>query len=518
VNDHDIHRFARTLAEIAHVLEHVDDGEARVKRVLAMTQALVPYSRVALLDVENPSHKLYTLPEAEPSVAASIVESLSRAWHRIVDDGETSGPAQAPTASLMLPVMGLDTINGIIRVDPVDGLDFEATHLRLLSVVAAQLGAYLAMRRLRAEQARHTAELASAIEFQQVLAAVVGHDLRSPLAVIITVATMLRESATDPRQMRALDRALSSAQRANRLISDLIDVTECRVQGAMPIRRQRTDARRIVEDCVDEARIAHAGHRFEMAIAGDDEVFGQWDPHRLAEALTNLINNAVHHGAAEQPVRVMMNHDRDTLTVAVHNTGRPIPSTLLPTIFDPFKRGATTRASGKHGLGLGLYIVHQIVSAHGGSVAVTSTDDHGTTFTLTLPRDATVATTAEHADIRLVLVVDDDEDVRLGVATLLARRGFSVVEAVDGQDAYDKLAAGLRPSVILLDLHMPRMDGTTFCDRVSADPVLAAIPIIIVSSDTAQALKLSTGGAVLTKPVRGADLLRALDELGRDPA
>ncbi|MBA3464328.1 MAG: response regulator [Deltaproteobacteria bacterium] len=513
MNDHDIHRFASTLAEIAHALEHVDEVQARVGRVLELTATMVPYSRITLLDIEDSQHQIHTVPTAEPKSVAVLASSLLRTWRRIVDDTDHRCD-ELPAESLTLPVMGLDRINGLIRVEPPDQGVYDATHLRLLSVVAAQLGAYLTMTRLRAAQARHNAELATAIEFQQVLAAVVGHDLRSPLAVIMTVACMLRETTTDPNQLRALDRALSSAQRASRLISDLIDVTECRVQGAMPIRRLRTDARRIVDDVVEEARIAHPRCTITLDIQGNEVVFGQWDPHRLAEVLTNLINNAVHHGSSAGTVRVTMSYDSSMLQLSVHNTGDPIPDHLFPTIFDPFKRGSSARAAGKHGLGLGLYIVDQITRAHGGTITVLSTHELGTTFTLSLPRDAEVPPPRRLELSQTVMIVDDDPDVRIGIAALLEKRGFGVAEAADGQDAYEQLLRGLRPSAILLDLHMPRMDGQAFYERCAGDPALADIPIIIVSSDAANALKLSRTGAVLAKPVKGADLLRALDSIG----
>lgn len=517
MKDLDIHHFATTLAEIAHALEHDDASAVRIQRVLELTKELVPYARIALLDSEEKDQPLHMVPIGDPAVGEEVAASLRHVWRGMVDEVGDAGRAVPPTPSLTLPVMGLDRINGILRVDPAPGFEYDATHLRLLSVVGAQLGAYLTMVRARAQQARHNAELATAVEFQQILAAVVGHDLRSPLAVIITVASMLRESATDPNQLRALDRALSSAHRASRLITDLIDVTECRVQGAMPIRRKRTDARRVVEDAVEEARVAYPRCLIELDILSNEVVFGQWDPERLGEVLINLVSNAVHHGDAKCGVRVTMAHDDLSLRLTVHNAGPPIAADMLPTIFDPFKRGTSVDSARKHGLGLGLYIVEQIITAHHGTVGVSSSAEQGTTFTINLPRDATVAA-AQPVAAQVILVVDDDEDVRLGVEALLAKRGFQVAQAVDGQDALDQLRRGLRPSAILLDLHMPRMDGETFYARCTDDPDLAKIPIVIVSSDAASAVKLSRAGSFLAKPVRGSELLRALDDISRTDA
>jgi signal transduction histidine kinase/CheY-like chemotaxis protein len=525
VNDREVHRFARTLAEIAHTLEHVDHVRDRVERVLELTRSVVPYRRIALLDIDGAAQCLFAAPSAASDAADHLTASLVSAWRKIVDeteDGEASAALdQAPAAppSLTLPVMGLDRINGVIRVDPPESFEYDATHLRLLSVVAAQLGAFLAMMRLRGEQVKHNAELATVVEFQQVLAAVVGHDLRSPLAVIITVATMLRETTLDPFHRQALDRAFHSAQRASRLISDLIDVTECRVQGAMPIRRQRADARQIIVNCVDEARLAHARRQIELVTSGDETaVFGHWDPDRLAQVLTNLINNAVHHGGAGTAIRVSLHCDARALAFAVHNSGPPIAEHTLPTIFDPFKRGTSSRAAGNHGLGLGLYIVDQIVRAHGGTIAVSSTAEAGTSFTVTLPRETELAGPSAPSDPALILVVDDDEDVRTAITGLLEHRGFRVASAVDGLDALEQLQRGLRPLVIVLDLNMPRMDGQAFHDRCMQDPALATIPILVVSADTAKALRLSGNRGHLTKPVQAAALLRALEDIGAGEA
>lgn len=388
MSEHDVQRFARTLAEVAHALEHVNNVPYRIARVLELTRVLVPYARIALLEAEESGRRLHVVPPADAAVTAVLHASLERALRALTDDAEVSDRDRAPTSSLTLPTIGADRINGILHVTPDAGEPYAATHLRLLAVVAAQLGAYLTMVRLRAEHASHAAELAAAVEFQQVLAGIVGHDLRSPLAVITTVASMLRDKVSDASQIRALDSALHSARRASRLISDLIDVTECRVQGSMSIHRHRIDARAVVEATVQEVRLAHPGRSIAFDHSGDQgSVFGDWDPDRLGELLVNLVNNAVSHGARDGAVRVRMAHDHETLALSVHNTGAPIPATVLRTMFDPFKRGVDRETTRVQGLGLGLYIVDQIIKAHAGTVSVTSDLEAGTTFTVRLPRE-----------------------------------------------------------------------------------------------------------------------------------
>ncbi|MFY0521974.1 sensor histidine kinase [Archangium gephyra] len=110
---------------------------------------------------------------------------------------------------------------------------------------------------------------------------------------------------------------------------------------------------------------------------------GEWDPDRLAQVISNLVGNALHHGASHTPVEVALHQEDSTLVLTVHNQGAPIPEALLPHVFDPFRGSG---GGSRQGLGLGLYIVQQILQAHGGSISVDSRADSGTTFTVRLPR------------------------------------------------------------------------------------------------------------------------------------
>jgi signal transduction histidine kinase len=165
------------------------------------------------------------------------------------------------------------------------------------------------------------------------------------------------------------------------MISTLLDFTESRFRGALPITRAPADLGDLTAAVVDELRAAHRDRVITLDARGDTH--GQFDGARLAQVVSNLVANALAHGAADQPVEVSLVGDHD-IVLGVRNRGPVIPPELIATIFEPFRRGPGVESP--RGLGLGLYIVDQIVRAHGGAVSVESTVERGTVFTVRIPR------------------------------------------------------------------------------------------------------------------------------------
>jgi signal transduction histidine kinase/CheY-like chemotaxis protein len=530
--DADVRKVAKALERIASALESADDMRERVHQTLVMTQELVPFHQCALLLVDpRTGTELCVVPSvAQPAEREVLLALLSRIY-RLVEDAEELGPPSTRAQHLALPVMGLDRVIGVLRVEPPEGFAYDARHLRLLSVVAAQLGAYFTMVKLREADSRRSEELAKAHEFQQLMLGVVGHDLRNPLSVIKIAASELLSRTTDPTQVKNLERTVRNADKANRIISDLLDVTHVRVGGHMPIALQRTDLIPLLENVCDDFRLRHANIELVSNESGSCEI--ECDPVRLSQMFDNLIGNAVGHGQKGSPVRVELRVSTEDVVLSVHNLGTPIPDDLLPFIFDPFRQGAHRHRRPGGGLGLGLYIVDQVIRAHGGQVTARSDGATGTTFTVAMPRwhgamqtfragvnpmltrpedSETQPLTREEAD--LVMVVDDDVDVREGVAELLENVGFQVAKAAHGVEAIDLLQKGIRPRLVLLDLSMPVMDGWGFLDAIQGS-AFATIPVCVISSDAARAVRLSRAGvsAFLQKPVSLADLLQTMQRL-----
>jgi sigma-B regulation protein RsbU (phosphoserine phosphatase) len=174
-----------------------------------------------------------------------------------------------------------------------------------------------------------------------------------------------------------------------RMINDLLDFTRARLGGGYPVSRARMSVHDVLRQVVEELEVAHPQRRFELNLSGNG--WGDWDADRIAQAASNLVGNAVQYSPEDTQVEVSARDEGEGICVQVHNVGLPIPADRLPHIFDPFVRGLeSSRGTARTGLGLGLYITHEIVRAHAGTLRVTSTEADGTRFWMTLPRYAPV--------------------------------------------------------------------------------------------------------------------------------
>lgn len=226
---------------------------------------------------------------------------------------------------------------------------------------------------------------------KEIFLATLGHDLRTPLGAIYTSAAFMLDTheLTEPH-LSLTKRIAASAKRTVGMVGDLLDFTRGRLGGGIPITRAEVNLGKIVHDAVDEVVAAHPDATVKVETRGD--VRGRWDPGRISQAVANILGNAVQHGTAGAPITVCVRGDTDEVAISVHNLGAAIRPEQLDGIFNPMKsRGAErgkapARAGPTGSLGLGLYIVERIVTAHGGRTDVESTDQAGTTFTIHLPR------------------------------------------------------------------------------------------------------------------------------------
>ena len=234
------------------------------------------------------------------------------------------------------------------------------------------------------ENARLTAQLEKAVVFREQLVAILAHDLRNPLSAVRgLVALVLRRDDTSEEARRDLAQVDRSAKRMVEMIGALLDVVDSRFLGRLAISREPGDFREIVGHAIEELRAAHPERAIELAAPAP--VLGSWDAARIAQVVTNLVGNALAHGDRAEAVRVTVTGLDEGVTLAVHNRGPTIAEEALPGLFEPFQR-ARVEGSEHRGLGLGLYIVAQLMAAHAGTVSVESAAG-STTFTVRVPLD-----------------------------------------------------------------------------------------------------------------------------------
>ena len=238
-----------------------------------------------------------------------------------------------------------------------------------------------------AEHRRIQEEFMRAAELEQQLVGIVGHDVRTPLsAILVTAQAQLASSKLEPAQRVAFERVARGGERIRQIADLLLDFTRARLGGGIPVTRRPGDLNALCRRVADELQAAHPGQVLQCEL-WPRALPGEWDLDRLAQVLANLLDNAFKHGAEGTPVRLSSREQgEDEVLLEVHNEGPPIPEHLLAVIFEPFRRGEPADEPARTSLGLGLYIAHDIVRAHGGSLTVHSTAGEGTTFRVCLSR------------------------------------------------------------------------------------------------------------------------------------
>lgn len=224
-------------------------------------------------------------------------------------------------------------------------------------------------------------ELREALRVNEMFTAVLGHDLRNPLAAVLNGAELLLLMSGEKKVNAVATRIRSSAQRMEKMVSQLLDVARIR-SGGVALELAPGNVEQVCRRIADELK--QAGHTNPVLIDCVGSADGVFDPHRIGQVLSNLLANALAHGDAQAPVRVDIDgSEPDWLRLRIHNHGA-MPESMVTQAFMPFRPGREGR--GQPGLGLGLYIVKYFIDAHQGSITLTSNATQGTTFDIRLPR------------------------------------------------------------------------------------------------------------------------------------
>jgi signal transduction histidine kinase len=229
-----------------------------------------------------------------------------------------------------------------------------------------------------AEQVNHSRDL---------FLAILGHDLRAPLqAVSMSTELLLRKATLEGDALTCAINIKRGARHMAVMVSDLLELVRSRLGKSLPIEPKPMELADAAHAAIAEACAGNPECDPIIRVVGDTH--GVWDAGRLDQMLQNLIGNAIQHGLNKRDVTVTVTGEPDSVRMTVHNFGVPIPDDAIPTVFDPMVRSASEDlGQPTTSLGLGLFIVKEVVDAHGGTIDVSSNQTDGTLFTVVLPRN-----------------------------------------------------------------------------------------------------------------------------------
>ncbi len=567
----------RMVGSIADVSErHVADESLRVQFGLAralsaatsLTEAAASSLRVICAEMHW-SHGAFWAPSSEgphlvrdtihppgaPAGAATLAATLApgeglvgRVWQSREADWAPGTGTETSGLIFATPIHAGERTLGVLEFHGSDAGPPAPGRVRTLAALGAQLGQFF--ERMRAEERLRrrgeellvaNTELARASRLKDAFLASMSHELRTPLNSILGLAETLAEGVHGPlndHQTRYLGMVLSSGRHLLELINDILDLAKLEA-GHHDLALQPCDLREI---CVASLQIIQpAARQRRQALAAEPPPPGiivRADARRLQQVFINLLGNAVKFTPEGGRLGLRVTRSEHEVSIAVWDEGIGIPDEHLPRLFQPFVQLDSRLARGHGGTGLGLSLVKQFVTLHGGRVDLETAPGRGSTFTVVLPlpgpadpgnpplpSPASSPAAPEPAapePLRappgpgpFVLIADDIGANTVAVADLLLAHGFQVATAEDGNDALRQIRER-RPALVLMDIQMPVLDGLEAIRllRQEPDPALARTPVIALtglamSGDRERCLRAGADD-YLAKPASPREILARL--------
>lgn len=381
----DRNSYERELMSARKQAETLLEEQSRARAELALANARMHLALEAahlhVWDVDPQTHERRLAPSAALLLGYDAARPVDAAEMRAAIHAQDRDGAIAEFRQLLMTSDGVNRC--VFRLNGIDGIQrtIQATARALFEGKDGETRHVVGLLQDITELSQQRAAAEDRALFAEQMIGIVSHDLRNPLATIMLGAEFLQSSALPEDDRRVLHNIERSVGRANRLIADLLDFTAARIGRGLGVSIRPVDLHAVVAADVEELSQAYAGQDIVHERHGRRRC--RADADRLSQLIGNLVANAVTYGSGE-PITVVSHVDDDAFGIAVHNWGPAIPRRALRSLFKPMVRG-TKSDNSKRSVGLGLYIVSEIVRAHGGDIAVTSSVSEGTRFSATFP-------------------------------------------------------------------------------------------------------------------------------------
>jgi two-component system CheB/CheR fusion protein len=517
-----ISAISRDITQLVRAREEIAEREERIRLLLDSTaEAIYGIDLSGICIFCNASCARFL---GYDSPTALIGRQMHPLIHHTKPDGSAHAPEQSAIYQTMRYREGAHVDDEVLW--RADGTSFPAEYwshpiLRNTEVIGAVVTFVDITDRRRAEQ-----EVQDGVRRREQFLAMLSHELRNPLAAILS-ATRVLESAqwTDTTCHEAGQVVARQANHMARLLDDLLDVARI-TRGRIVLRKENIDLRETTRSAIEALRPFMAEHQTQLTVDITDTrlpVLG--DPARLQQVQANLLSNASKYSSPGGRVHFEVRRDDTHAVIRVKDEGRGIEPAMLPRIFDLFVQGEHSLARSDGGLGIGLTLLRSLVELHDGRVEAHSDGPgRGSVFTVWLPLDLAGATApndesaAARSSVKIVVLVEDQEDARRMLQLLLESSGIRVFTAANGLKGAG-LIEELCPDLALVDLGLPVMSGFELARRVRQNPENARTRLVALSGygqDSDIQAALAAGfDEHLTKPPDPDRLERLLT--GREP-
>jgi signal transduction histidine kinase len=359
--------------------------------------------------------------------------------------------------------------------------------------------------------------------------ATLAHELRNPLAPIRTGLQIIRMSSASNTTIKTLEMMERQVRHLVRLIDDLLDISRI-TRGKLEIRKQKVSLNSLLSDAVEASKpLIEAGHHTLTIAAPEELITLDVDPTRIAQVISNLLNNAAKYTPPGGVITLTARHNVDSIQIEVKDNGIGLSQEMLTKIFDMFLQVEPSTPLAQGGLGIGLSLARRLTEMHDGTVEATSAGPgKGSAFTITLPCKAPTHTNslqptgagssspAYCGKAHRVLVVDDQIDVAQSFKDLLSLLGQETRTAYNGPDAL-QTAQEFKPELIFLDIGLPGMTGYEVAQTLRAQKDTPPATLIAVTGwgdeDNIALAKQAGFDRHLTKPVDPLEIERILETL-----